>query len=245
MERYLGTTIGVFIAATLTTACCMIVAVLMAYFLFQGQDMKAALQLAPVISFVTAYPVSFFIWFQVRRNIVLGRELRRLVNRDRLTDVATRDCFFAKMKRDRDAFGVSLMVDIDLFKVVNDTYGHLAGDAVITHVARILTQNTRAKDIVCRFGGEEFVVFLFEQQHSGGYRIAERMRTAIAAEVMQVHGRELKVTVSIGGSMKERLEDVNLAIQQADEALYQAKNAGRNCTVFASANDETTDHVPV
>ncbi|MCK0094038.1 GGDEF domain-containing protein [Yoonia sp. F2084L] len=237
MKRALSTWTGVFTASTLTTVACMIVSEVMVYLLFPGQDLLAALQIAPLISLVTAYPFSFFIWSQVRRNIQMGIELQRLVNRDRLTDVATRDFFFARMRSDPQAYGISLMVDIDFFKTVNDTFGHMAGDAVIVRVAEILHQNTRANDIVCRFGGEEFVVFLREKGSSDGFDIAERMRKAISDDVVVFDGQNLSVTVSIGGSMKERLADVNLAIQQADRALYRAKSLGRNRTIFSEPTD--------
>lgn len=130
------------------------------------------------------------------------------------------------------------MIDIDFFKQVNDDYGHLAGDAVISRVATILRRNTRAEDIVCRFGGEEFVVFLSEKDSVDGFEVAERMRRSIAEDIVEFDGQDLKVTVSIGGSLKERLADVTLAIQQADEALYRAKSGGRNRTIFA--DDPTT-----
>ncbi len=237
MRSVLATWWGVLTAAVLTTLACMTVSLLMVYFLFQGVDLGAALRLAPMITVVTGFPVSFFIWSQVRRNILLGNEMRRLLNRDRLTDVATRDFFFAKMRSNPNAYGVSLMIDIDHFKSVNDTFGHLAGDAVISRVAKILYENTREHDIVCRFGGEEFVVFLHEEDTDSGFTIAERMRSAIAGDVIDFQGQPVTVTVSIGGSLKERLEDVNLAIHQADQALYRAKSRGRNMTVFADEQD--------
>ena len=178
-------------------------------------------------------PFALFIGVKLRENTRLSDELVRLVNRDRLTDVATRDFFFRRMESDPEAYGVSLMVDIDHFKQVNDTHGHYAGDAVIKQVSQILKRETRTQDIVCRFGGEEFVVFLHEVSADQGLVVAERMRTAVAAEALPgAEGRPaLSVTVSIGGSLKERLEDINLSIQQADAALYRAKSNGRNRTV--------------
>lgn len=238
MRLLLGKWRGVWLAAALTTMACTAVVQVLVWLLFQGQDLDAALMIAPVIACITAFPVSFSIWVQVRRNIRLSVELQRLVNRDRLTDVATRDFFFARMRGNPQAYGISLMVDIDFFKVVNDTFGHLAGDVVITRVAEILRLNTRAKDIVCRFGGEEFVIFLHEEDRNGGFEVAERMRRAIADEVMNFEGQMLRVTVSIGGSLKERLNDVDVAIKQADKALYLAKTAGRNRTVFAELSAE-------
>lgn len=228
---------AVTIAAMLTTLAAIVISLGMVYQLFHGQDRRAAMTLSPIITFVITMPFSFFIWAQVRQNVLLNKELQRLVNRDRLTDVATRDFFFAKMKDDPGAYGISLMVDIDHFKAVNDTYGHLAGDRVISRVADILHENTRANDIVCRFGGEEFVVFLKDQGETSGYEVAERMRQMIAADQMRFDEHLFRVTVSIGGSLKDRLASIDMAIKQADQALYRAKTGGRNRTVFATPPD--------
>jgi diguanylate cyclase (GGDEF)-like protein len=241
LRRILENWRGVWLAAGLTTLACMAVSEMLVRLMYQGPDLWAALVITPFITFVTAFPVSFFIWLQLRRNIRLSIELQRLVNRDRLTDVATRDFFFARMRGNPQAYGISLMVDIDFFKTVNDTFGHMAGDVVIARVAEILRQNTRTNDIVCRFGGEEFVIFLHEEDSDGGFEVAERMRRTIADDVMNVEGHMLRVTVSIGGSLKERLNDVDIAIKQADHALYRAKSAGRNRTVFAQEPGQPND----
>ncbi|MDX8348416.1 GGDEF domain-containing protein [Cognatiyoonia sp. IB215446] len=230
---------GVTIAAVLTTMAAVAVSEALVYLLYTGQDLRAALRVGPLVTIITAFPFCMFVWAQVRKNVHLNTELQRLVDRDRLTDVATRDFFFARMRAEPKAYGISLMIDIDHFKSVNDTHGHLAGDAVISRVAMILRQNTREKDIVCRFGGEEFIVFLHEEGPQAAFHIAERMRKAIADEVVNFDDKALSVTVSIGGSLKEQVADITRAIQQADEALYRAKSAGRNQTVFASAIDET------
>ncbi len=119
------------------------------------------------------------------------------------------------------------MIYIDYFKMMNDTFGHLAGDAAISRVAAILYESLRAHDIVCRFGGEEFMIFLGEQGQTDGFAAVERMRRAIAENMLDFEGHDIRVTVSIGGSMKDRLEDISLAIRQADDALYRAKASGR------------------
>ncbi|MEM7469911.1 MAG: GGDEF domain-containing protein [Pseudomonadota bacterium] len=168
---------------------------------------------------------------KVLQNYELSAELQRLVSRDRLTDAATRDFFFDRMQKDPNAYGVSLMVDIDHFKQVNDTYGHFVGDAVIKHVSDILRSECRAQDIVCRFGGEEFVIFMHEADGDKGLLVAERMRLSVEAAPATEDGVDVSVTISIGGSLKERMEDINLSIKAADAALYRAKQAGRNRTV--------------
>ena len=161
--------------------------------------------------------------------------LKRAAHRDQLTDVATRDFFFARLAKQPKKPGVSLMVDIDHFKRVNDTYGHLVGDAVIAHVAKLLSQKTRRNDIVCRFGGEEFVVFLDNASADQAHVIAERVRRAVARARIEHDGQKVAVTVSIGVSTSAAAQDIEDAIREADAALYRAKAAGRNQTVMAGA----------
>lgn len=202
------------------------------YLLYPEEYATTAPGKKAIIVCANAVPIAWFIGEILRKNQLMAEELSKLVNRDRLTDVATRDYFFTKMNAAPDTYGVSLMIDIDHFKSINDTYGHFAGDAVIRHVATMLKTIVRAEDIVCRFGGEEFIVFLKDQDHDSGIEIAERMRTAIAAQTVSFQDYVVSVTVSIGGSLKDRLKDLDESIQQADAALYRAKSAGRNRTVF-------------
>ena len=190
---------------------------------------------ALIATFVISMGLTLWLFEQARRNFQLTEELKRLVNRDRLTDVATRDFFFEQMQNADSACGVSLMVDIDHFKNINDKHGHLVGDEVIQQVAQALQSMTRDDDIVCRFGGEEFVIFLSGQSRDEGLAAAERMRKSISELALEVHGAPLHVTVSIGASMKDRACDVMRSIKEADVALYQAKDAGRNQTRFATS----------
>ncbi len=204
--------------------------------LFAAETMKGTL----VIVMIVTLPTVAWIGAQMLRNARLNEQLQVLVDRDRLTNVATRDFFFARMEAEPDAYGVSLMIDIDRFKRINDSFGHLAGDKVIQAVAAALLEHTRAEDVVCRFGGEEFIVFLQDRNIEDGYAAAERLRNAIAATLVRCDGRDLTVTVSIGGSLKDRIADINHVIRLADDALFQAKQSGRNRTNFIDRSD--TEH---
>lgn len=195
---------------------------------------ELSLSLALTISLTMA--ISIYIGFKLKEIKDLSNELQRLVERDRLTNVATRDYFYARMEGASDAFGVSLMVDIDHFKRVNDTHGHMAGDAVIQRVAMALQNMVRPKDIVCRFGGEEFVVFLFGHTVAEAQEVAEDLRRQVAELVIDFEGQPLSVTVSIGGSLSARCADIDAAIAQADAALYRAKESGRNRTEFHASD---------
>jgi len=126
-----------------------------------------------------------------------------------------------------------LMLDIDHFKRVNDTWGHTLGDEVLREVAVRLASSVRAVDIPCRYGGEEFVVVMPATRLTDAARIAERIRSAISAEPFAVGSREVPVTVSLGVSASDGVEDrPESLIRRADEALYEAKAAGRNQVVI-------------
>jgi two-component system cell cycle response regulator len=126
-----------------------------------------------------------------------------------------------------------LMLDIDHFKRVNDTWGHTLGDEVLREVAIRLASSVRAVDIPCRYGGEEFVVVMPATRLTDAARIAERIRTTISAEPFAVGDREIPVTVSLGVSASDGADDrPESLIRRADEALYEAKAAGRNQVVI-------------
>mgnify|MGYP006280875887 CR=1 FL=1 len=122
-----------------------------------------------------------------------------------------------------------LMLDIDHFKRVNDTYGHAFGDDVLREVAVRLASSVRAVDLPCRYGGEEFVVVMPATRLTDAARIAERIRLAVASETFPVGEKEISVTVSLGVSASAGAEDrPESLLRRADEALYEAKAAGRN-----------------
>jgi two-component system cell cycle response regulator len=124
-----------------------------------------------------------------------------------------------------------LLLDLDHFKQINDTAGHLAGDTVLRQIGALLEEAIRKVDIVARYGGEEFVVILPETLSDGGVAFAERLRERIAAESFDVGaGRAVHLTVSIGiatfpSPLVSSTEDL---FARADEALYRAKSGGRN-----------------
>jgi two-component system, cell cycle response regulator len=130
-----------------------------------------------------------------------------------------------------------LMLDIDYFKRVNDTYGHDAGDEVIREFARRLSLNVRAIDMPCRFGGEEFVVLMPGTDQADALHIAERVRWQVADTPFTLaDGRRLDVTVSVGVATSRGLEDTPEGLlKRADEAVYEAKQSGRNRVIVRSA----------
>ena len=125
-----------------------------------------------------------------------------------------------------------VMADIDNFKFVNDTHGHLFGDEVLRGVAQILQEVSRAEDVVCRFGGEEFVILTPGIGLIGATSFAQRARAAIEDKTFSHDGREAKVTCSFGVS-DASVAGFKRLVEEADSALYRAKHTGRNCVVDA------------
>jgi diguanylate cyclase (GGDEF)-like protein len=164
---------------------------------------------------------------------------------DALTGLANRRHFDEQLKRvlaETDRFGGSsslMLIDLDNFKRVNDTYGHEAGDAVLKQVARTLADGVRTVDICARFGGEEFVILLPQTPTGGASELAERLRRAIEDRAVNHEGATMTVTASIGiAGYPETVPYGDWLFQAADKALYTAKNAGRNCVKTLSATNE-------
>ncbi|MFQ5698107.1 MAG: diguanylate cyclase [Myxococcota bacterium] len=125
-----------------------------------------------------------------------------------------------------------VMADIDHFKQLNDTHGHLFGDIVLQGVAGALREVARQSDVVCRFGGEEFVLLLTDTPLQGGIDVAERLRQAVESKGFEVCGQILSVTASFGVATTDRIEEplsTEALLSAADQALYSSKQNGRNC----------------
>jgi diguanylate cyclase (GGDEF)-like protein len=132
-----------------------------------------------------------------------------------------------------------LMLDIDLFKSINDRFGHAAGDKVITAVAEACIEARRSSDIVARVGGEEFALLLPETAHDDAYLVAERLRERISKRAIVVDGIALNVTISVGvADAAMAMADLRELMKHADGALYAAKREGRNRVAIAGASDE-------
>ncbi len=153
--------------------------------------------------------------------------LTGLFNRVYMQDALTRHCTIHD--RDDTAPVAAAMLDLDHFKRVNDNHGHAAGDAVLRQAAQLLRDNVRESDVPVRFGGEEFILFLVGASAFGAAEHAERVRRAIERHPFELaDGLRLDVTASIGVAVRERHEPLDALIRRADEALYMAKEAGRN-----------------
>lgn len=164
--------------------------------------------------------------------------LREQSLRDQLTGLYNRrfldetiDKIAAQIKRRGTTLGI-LMVDIDYFKEVNDTYGHDMGDKVLKEIAKVLVKSVREADLVIRFGGEEFLVLLMDVQSGKSVEIAEKIRKAVESHTIESFGVVLRKTVSVGVSeFPVDSDKIWQCIKYADVALYKAKEMGRNRVV--------------
>lgn len=163
--------------------------------------------------------------------------LRHLSRHDVLTGLANRMAAnehlhseFMRMKRTGSTYAV-LMLDVDYFKRINDSYGHEAGDHVLKRVAKTLNHCLRESDFVARFGGEEFIVLLPDTNLPSAAQVAEKIRRAVEASVDPIAGH-ISISIGVAVSSPEN-HDESAAVNLADDRLYAAKNAGRNCVVSA------------
>jgi diguanylate cyclase (GGDEF)-like protein len=179
----------------------------------------------------------------VEANIVLRREFEQAALHDPLTGTHSRRWLDGALPRlfQRHRFSGEplclIVLDVDHFKRINDTFGHPAGDSVLAAVGRLIGQKLRPTDLVARFGGEEFVLLLPHTALPGGVRAAERLREAIAVAPMSHGGDALPgITVSMGvAALGPSIADPAQLLALADRALYVAKTSGRNQTRSAQA----------
>jgi len=164
--------------------------------------------------------------------------LSRLTRVDPLTGALNRRGLeegFEPSRPSEDRRLAVLMVDIDHFKAINDTHGHIVGDEVLRRIARQLSQVLRASDAIVRYGGEEFLLLLTDVTLGDAMRIGDRARKAIEAQTIRVGDVPLQVTVSMGVDAQQPPEPLDATVERADAALYEAKRQGRNRVVSASA----------
>ncbi len=159
--------------------------------------------------------------------------LTGLPNRRAFDDALARQ--LAEWRRTQAAFAV-MLIDADHFKAINDRHGHSAGDFVLTRLAEILQASVRKMDLIARIGGEEFAVILPSTTGMSAGRAAEHCHAAVASHAFDRDEVELRLTVSIGIATVHTGDDRESLLRRADEALYAAKHAGRNCICLHNGN---------
>lgn len=179
------------------------------------------------------------------KNAMLHANIERMATTDGLTGLFNHRQFQERLAAEFIRLGrfgqplSLLLIDIDFFKKVNDTYGHPAGDAVLRAVADIIRKTVREVDMPARYGGEEFAALLIGTDKKGAFQTAERLRCTVRDSEFKAEDKRIRVTVSIGvSSVPADTKIKEEFIERADKALYQAKSGGRNKTVMWSGENK-------
>ncbi len=191
--------------------------------------------------FVVCSSMSFYSMVQEEQQ----REIRERAKRDPLTGLYNRRAFFdaaEKLAEEKAAFSI-VMIDIDHFKAINDTYGHLGGDRVLAFAGRLVANAFRLDDIACRFGGEEFCVLLCNCDAEQSAQITESLVEKFRQSVIRLpDGQDVQITISAGVYEHSPEHTLLKTIQSADMCLYSAKHAGRNQVQRIETAPENSSH---
>jgi diguanylate cyclase (GGDEF)-like protein len=184
-----------------------------------------------IIAVISSFGVFslFFVLFITKHYV--RDKIEYLAQHDQLTGLANRHYFndiyereYSIAVRNNRIFSI-LLCDIDHFKIINDKFGHAAGDNVLKEIAKLLQKESRESDVVARFGGEEFIILSIEEVKDNAIAFGDRIRKSVEnLLIIQNH----KITISIGISMFKKDISMNELVQEADRALYKAKESGRN-----------------
>ena len=163
-------------------------------------------------------------------------EMHQMANYDAVTGILNKHAFTRRLKEEfsyakRSKWGIAiLMIDIDFFKKVNDTYGHMAGDYVLSGVAKRIEETIRDEDILARYGGEEFVAILRGTDLDGAKKLAERIRKLVEAKPFAFEKNCIPITISVGVSHFDgkNFDNAKELVEHADKCLYTSKETGRN-----------------
>jgi len=196
-----------------------------------AEEVKSALWVNLAMSLVITFVIMCL------AHLTLGgyqRRLESMATTDLLTGTASRHAFEASFsqlihfaKRRQQNLSV-VLVDIDHFKQVNDKYGHLQGDQVLVSVAKLLRVHLRKSDIICRWGGEEFLLVLPECDQPAAMKLANKIRELVELSLKEVSGHAMNITASFGVAQYDGQESADSLFHRADQALYLAKSLGRN-----------------
>ena len=190
--------------------------------------------------------ILFAVVFLLARNVTLSKKLKELASKDSLTGILNRRHFMElglmQIERSRRMKTESFIViyDLDHFKGVNDRYGHLAGDKVLIEIAQRIKKTIRPYDLFGRYGGEEFILLVSDTDKQNMINIAERLRRDVCETPVEFEGLQIPISASFGIACAAPLNDMHTATKHADEALYRAKNEGRNRVVFYENEDTKT-----
>ena len=174
---------------------------------------------------------------------------RQQTMKDNLTGLSNRSAYVEYVEKElartrRHELNLSLVVcDIDHFKSINDTFGHLSGDKVLKLVAGCIEKNVRVSDFVARYGGEEFVIMMPETSLQDATKAADKVRKAIDECAFHFKAKPVSITASFGVAQIREDDSIDTLFERADKALYKAKQGGRNqvCQEELSRSDENSE----
>jgi len=236
-----GSSIVTYSAHRGMTLCTMVTVLLPStlWLLLQSSHIAFALAIAAIIFMAGAVRGTKVLSTAMRARLLLSYELKdanqiadRMARTDELTSINNRRSFMELGEQitrlcHRQAKPLSaLLIDVDHFKRINDTYGHSAGDGVLKHIGALLARQFRAADVCGRLGGEEFAVLLADTDAAAASAVAEKLRQTIASASVPWQAHMLNITVSIG--VASHNDNLSTLLHRADTAMYQAKTGGRN-----------------
>jgi len=209
------------------------------YFLIYGSYTFVVMGIGGVIFYLSAVRATRFLSHTLQQNLLMTRQLKlsseeaqRLARVDDLTGLLNRRAFYEygkvltnKSQRDNEEISM-IHMDVDNFKMINDTFGHTIGDAVLKQIGKILLKRLRKSDICARVGGEEFCMLLPKTSLDQAALLAEELRLEIEQTLFATKKNSLVVTVSLG--VTSGAYDVDALVRQSDELMYQSKESGRN-----------------
>lgn len=192
-----------------------------------------------LVTIVFLVAVLGLLYSRYRLKVRASTELARAARTDPLTGLANRREVRAQIEqgmqryqRDRTPFSL-IMADVDDFKLLNDRYGHEAGDLALVHLSRVLLDNVRGRDIVSRWGGEEFLLYLPDSKQSAAQAVADNLKRALDEAPFRLGDEELRLGMTFGTAEFKAGQSADACIGQADAAMYRGKSAGKNRVISA------------
>ena len=199
--------------------------------------------ISPVFAEDREVKAKIILFREITDSVVLMKQLENAAYLDALTGLYNRKHFselavidIERALRSNQSIYM-VMLDLDFFKRVNDTYGHAAGDAVLKTTAGIIRQTIRSYDLLGRYGGEEFVLLITNLDEQEAYKLMERIRENMENNIIHYEENEINITCSIGLAKFEESDTLETSVKKADEALYTAKHSGRNNVKFYSSGN--------
>ena len=175
-------------------------------------------------------------------------KLEQISRTDPLTKISNRRDMIEKIEHEKKRFArngkpfVLIMIDIDDFKIVNDRFGHDAGDFVLESIAHLMQSSVRKQDIIGRWGGEEFLLLLPETDVEGGKALSEKIRKSVSVTPYVISNKKIPITITLGVSVYDKPMEIDQCIKLADQSLYEGKNKGKNCVIIAQNGFNTSEN---